>query len=111
MVIETANCLVEALRELALLEPARLHELHHDLAERFPQPRDLARQLIQREWLTAFQVNQLLQGRGRELLVGPYLLLERLGTGGMGEVFKARHRKLCRVAAVKVLGRQYLGNA
>src|SRR5437879_5129841 len=101
MAIETANSLVEAIRDLDLFEPARLERLCRDLAERFAQPRDLGRELIQTEWLTAFQVNQLLLGKGQQLLLGPYLLLERVGSGGMGEVFKARHRKLDRIAALK----------
>src|SRR5262245_12784826 len=41
----------------------------------------------------------------RALTVGPYVLLERLGQGGMGTVFKARHTRLRRLAAVKVLSR------
>ncbi len=35
--------------------------------------------------------------------VGSYELLERLGTGGMGEVWKARHLMLARDAAVKLI--------
>ena len=108
MAVETANFLVEAIRELDLFDPARMDRLSRGLAERFPRSRDLARELIRAEWLTAFQVNQLLTGRGSLLLLGPYLLLERLGAGGMGEVFKARHRKLDRVAALKVISRHKL---
>ena len=33
-----------------------------------------------------------------------------IATGGMGEVFRARHRKLDRIAAVKVISRQRLDN-
>jgi serine/threonine protein kinase len=109
MAIETANSLVESIRALGLFEPARMERLSQDLAERFAQPRDLGRELLQLEWLTAFQVNQLLQGKGQQLLLGPYVLLQRLGAGGMGEVFKARHVRLQRIAALKVIGRQRLG--
>jgi len=39
--------------------------------------------------------------RAREL--GAYILEERLGSGGMGEVWRARHRLLARPAAVKFI--------
>ena len=35
--------------------------------------------------------------------IGPYSVVRRLGAGGMGEVYLARHRHLGRDAAVKVL--------
>jgi eukaryotic-like serine/threonine-protein kinase len=35
--------------------------------------------------------------------VGPYQIIRRLGAGGMGEVYLARHRHLNRDAAVKIL--------
>ena len=81
---------VTALRELRLLDKAQLAEVDRDLSEHSPDPKDLARELVQRGWLTPYQANQLLQGRGKELLLGSYVLLERLGEGGMGEVFKAQ---------------------
>lgn len=38
-----------------------------------------------------------------ERIVGAYTLHELIGSGGMGEVYRARHRALGREAAVKLL--------
>jgi serine/threonine protein kinase len=94
--------IAETLRQCPLLSSAQLAELGN-LPAKFPDPRDLARELLARNWLTPYQANQLLFGRGSSLVLGPYVLLERLGEGGAGQVFKARHHKMNRLAAVKVL--------
>jgi serine/threonine-protein kinase len=104
--VATAS-LIEALRSHRLLEPDQMGEVS-GLAARLPDARALARELIGRDWLTPYQANQLLQGRGEDLVLGQYVLLERLGEGGMGQVFKARHRILRRVVALKVIRKERL---
>jgi plasmid stabilization system protein ParE len=47
--------------------------------------------------------------RAREL--GSYRLEEKLGEGGMGEVWRARHRMLARPAAIKLIRPTLAGNA
>ncbi len=42
--------------------------------------------------------------------IGQYTLEERIGSGGMGEIWRARHRMLIRPAAVKLIRRQALGS-
>ncbi len=96
-----------AIRQGRLLEPAQADELGR-LQASFPEPRALAAELIRRGWLTPYQINQLMRGRGRDLLLGSYVLQERLGEGGMGEVFKARNWKLGHTVALKLIRKMRL---
>lgn len=63
----------------------------------------LARCLVRRKQLTAFQAEQVYKGRGKALVLGNYTVLEKLGQGGMGMVLKAQHRRMKRLVALKVL--------
>jgi eukaryotic-like serine/threonine-protein kinase len=47
--------------------------------------------------------------RAREL--GSYRLVERLGAGGMGEVWRAKHRLLARPAAIKLMQPEMFGGS
>lgn len=66
-------------------------------------PQELAKLLTSKGLLTQFQLTALNEGRGASLRVGNYDILDRLGAGGMGTVFKARHRRMKRIVALKVL--------
>ena len=62
----------------------------------------LAEILIEQDVLTLYQETQLSAGRTK-LNLGPYLITDFVGQGGMGQVFKAVHKVMGRVCAVKVL--------
>lgn len=111
MAITSIASLLDGLRQFRLLESAQLDEVSHSLQDHFRDPTALAGELTQRGWLTPFQSNQLLQGRGQELLLGSYVLLERLGEGSMGQVFKARNWKLGRIVALKLIRKERLANS
>jgi len=65
--------------------------------------RDLALELVRRKKLTRYQAEEAFKGRARRLVLGNYVLLDRIGAGGMGQVFKARHRRMEREVAIKLL--------
>lgn len=62
----------------------------------------LGRQLVTMGYVTEYQVAQLKLGRSR-LNLGPYLVTDCIGEGGMGQVYKAEHQLMGREVALKVL--------
>lgn len=77
----------------------------HDLSELLRVPRaamealpaglkdsEIVRTLHSQNHITQFQSRYLLAGKAKQLAVGDYLLVDKLGQGGMGEVFLARRR-------------------
>lgn len=67
-----------------------------------PTDKRLADRLVETGQLNRWQASQLLEGRTKFNL-GPYLIVDSIGQGGMGQVFQARHTVMGRVVAVKVL--------
>jgi serine/threonine protein kinase len=91
------------------LDPAQVVSIRETLAD-YPDARALARELLRRDWITAYQANQILQGKGELLILGAYRLSERLAEGAMGQVFKAWHPRLRRVVAVKTLNKEMVAS-
>jgi CheY-like chemotaxis protein/tRNA A-37 threonylcarbamoyl transferase component Bud32 len=92
-----------ALAESGLLDPAAVNP---DAA---PDGLAAARQLVEAGKLTGYQADALLNRRPGDLRIGNYEVLDRLGAGGMGAVFKARHRRMKRVVALKLLPKSVAG--
>jgi serine/threonine protein kinase len=73
------------------------------------QPGDaegLARELVRAGKLTKYQAAMAYKGRIRGLVLGEYTVVDKIGSGGMGDVFKAQHRRMERIVALKVLSKQ-----
>jgi serine/threonine protein kinase len=65
--------------------------------------RVVARAMVERGLITKFQAEMVLAGRTSGFLLGQYRILDQLGQGGMGRVFKAVHLTMNRIVALKVL--------
>src|SRR5262245_41464038 len=97
------DTLLAVLRRTQLLSGEQVDEIEQELVPDFPDVQKLGEYLVEIDWLTAYQLQLLLTGRWDELTVGPYQILDRLGEGGISEVFKAWDTLRGRVAALKVL--------
>jgi len=110
MPLSAAASLLDLLRSLQLLRPAQLDEIEKEGLARKTDARALVQHLVQRGWLTSYQAGCVLQNRAADLMLGPYLLLDRLGEGVSGTVYKARHQRMNRVVALRVVRQELLAH-
>src|SRR5262249_47236031 len=60
--------------------------------------------------LTQYQARRFLAGKPHGLLVGRYIILDRIGSGSMGRVYKAHHQMMDRVVALKIIAPEISSN-
>jgi serine/threonine-protein kinase len=76
------------------------------VASRLPDTKNgavVAKALVDLGVLTRFQAELVLAGKTSGFFLAQYRILDYLGRGGMGRVFKAEHQTMNRIVAVKVL--------
>jgi eukaryotic-like serine/threonine-protein kinase len=93
---------LQRLHQSGLLTGPQLRDVA-DLLGLAPGATDLARALVRCGLLTRFQARMLLHGRTNGFFLGPYRILDQVGHGGMGKVYKALHETMNRTVALKVL--------
>jgi serine/threonine protein kinase len=96
------------LRESRLLSDDQLDQLERQVNT--TDMTKLTAHLLESEWLTAYQLKRIVEGQPRGLLLGQYRVLDELGEGGFGRVYKAVHGMMNRVAAVKVIAPKWAQN-
>jgi serine/threonine protein kinase len=102
----TTGELLDLVRKSGVTDEKRLdaHMQKLRAANSLPsEPAKLAGVLVRDGILTHFQAEQLMQGNWRGFSLGKYKVLERLGSGGMGQVYLCEHKLMRRRVAVKIL--------
>jgi CheY-like chemotaxis protein/tRNA A-37 threonylcarbamoyl transferase component Bud32 len=98
---------IQNLSDSGLFTPEEVHKVLDTVSEvQAPDGDAVARQLVDAGKLTPFQVEAVRERRFEGLVIGNYQIIDRLGQGGMGTVYKARHRRMRRVVAIKILSRK-----
>jgi serine/threonine-protein kinase len=73
-------------------------------------PIALAERLVSDEVITVYQARRFLNNKPHGLLVGRYIILDRIGSGSMGRVYKAHHQMMDRIVALKIISPEIASN-
>jgi serine/threonine-protein kinase len=100
------------LRRSGLIDRGQLDSIVSEFLKRNPRAEApaLAEYLVGQGTLTAFQAERILNGKTQGLVLGPYILLDAIGQGSMGQVYKAVSKNDNQQYAVKVLPRRSMWN-
>ncbi len=98
----TARRVLKRLSESALLSAEEFSRVEA-MAAGLEDGRQVVQLLVESGLLTRFQAEMIYRGRTEGFRLGQYRILDRIGRGGMGRVFRAEHETMKRIVALKVL--------
>jgi serine/threonine-protein kinase len=100
------------LRRSNLLDRGRLDQILGDFLKTDPplEPANMANYFIVQGILTPFQAERILQGKSENLVLGPYTVVDAIGFGSMGTVYKGRSKNDGHWYALKLMPRRSMWN-
>src|SRR2546421_12882944 len=103
---------VYELRRSNLIDRGQLDQVVGEFLKNTPrgEPEALANFLVEQGVLSQFQAERILTNKAQGLVLGPYTLMDAIGTGSMGTVYKAVNKTDEQTYAVKVLPRRSMWN-
>ena len=95
---------VDVLRTTGLLDESQMVQVMQAMpSEEDGLANSFAEHLVGEDLLTRYQANMILGRSASPLVLDRYVILDSIGAGGMGIVFKAMHQSLRRIVALKLL--------
>lgn len=99
---------LELLEKSQLFSQAQFQSVKQQLQQMgLTDSEGIAAWLVKQEHLTSWQAQELLNGK-HAFFLGQYRLLDKLGVGGRGVVYKAENTGCGKIVAIKVLGKEFL---
>jgi len=104
--------LIPVIRTSGILGERQLAEIKAKvLRGEYPlDPIAMAERLVNDQVLTVYQAKRFLNNKPHGLLVGRYIILDRIGSGSMGRVYKAHHQMMDRIVALKIIAPEIASN-
>lgn len=111
-VVASDDPFLTRLAEVGVLSADEISVLDQELSNKDPSssPQHVVSKLVETGKLTKYQAGALLRGQPK-LLIDKYLILDVIDTGGMGTVFKAIHRPMNRIVAIKMISPNLLASS
>lgn len=105
MMQSTVDQFLKRLDQSGIFSPDELTRLYApgETEEAPKSGEELAFALVKQKRLTAYQAGVLCEGDSGHLALGHYIVMDKIGEGGMGVVYKARDQSTDSVVALKVL--------
>lgn len=98
-----ATSFLDTLQLSKLVDTEKLNEVMSGFTGNTDDSQEVSQFLITQNIINDFQAKSLLAGKHKGLKIGPYVILKKLGAGGMGVVYLAEHQRMHRKVALKVL--------